>query len=69
MSFTLTEEELQTLRELARSGPILVRKPAPWEVPMRILSDTCDGIHPVFNQTYKRRITNERGETEEVDIR
>jgi hypothetical protein len=57
------------LPELGLLSPILVRKPQPWEVPMRVLSDVCDGVHPIFLTNYQRTIITENGtETQEVNL-
>ena len=69
MSFPLSDEDLAMLKELGSKGPILVRKPQPWEVPMRVLSDVCDGVHPIFLTNYQRTIITENGtETQEVNL-
>ena len=61
MSFPLSDEDLAMLKELGLLGPILVRKPQPWEVPMRVLSDVCLGIHPIFLTNYQRTVITENG--------
>jgi hypothetical protein len=56
------------LPELGLLSPILVRKPQPWEVPMRVLSDVCEGVHPIFSPSYKRTIIKNGTETQEADL-
>ena len=66
MSFEISQEELDELRKSIPHS-ITVRKPAPWEFPMQVLSDTCDGIHPIFTPYYKRTI-NGSIDSEETPI-
>ena len=69
MSFQLNDEDLEMLKELGQKGPIFVKKPQPWEVTPRVISDVCEGVHPIFSPTYQRTIITENGtETQEVNL-